>query len=84
MICTNKESFWAILNLSSPGEEIAGEAPPVFSWDKVFNTEDIKLTMYNYEIIDSIIKTPVWDGQNSIETVYRRDWVDRFLKEGGF
>ena len=62
MICTNKDNFWVILNLSAPGEDVGGEAPPEFSWDKIFSTDDIKLTMYNYEIIDSIIKTPIYSG----------------------
>lgn len=48
----------------------------------VFN-EDIKVTMYSLEIIDSIIKTPTFQV-TSQETGLRIDWVPRFLKEGGF
>lgn len=48
----------------------------------VFN-DDIKVTMYSLEIIDSIIKTPTFQV-TSHETALRLDWVARFLKEGGF
>ena len=84
MICTNHNSFWSVLNLSLNADQIGGEPNPNFSWDQVFDTQNIKLTMYNFEIINSIIKTHVLDNQNTIEFTYRRDWVDRFLKEGGF
>jgi len=46
-------------------------------------SEDVKLTLYALDIIDSIIKTPSSQIVSS-ETALRHDWVERFLKEGGF
>ena len=48
----------------------------------LFN-EDIKMTLYSLEIIDSILMNPVPQITNQ-ESAYRFDWVQRFLKEGGF
>ena len=76
-MCTNQELFCNILKLGNRGE---GEG--AFSWDMVFN-EDIKMTLYSLEIIDSILMNPVPQITNQ-ESAYRFDWVQRFLKEGGF
>ena len=48
----------------------------------IFN-DDMKVTMYSLDIIDSIIKTPT-PQVVSQETALRFNWVERFLKEGGF
>lgn len=77
MVCTNQEIFWNILKLSDRADE---EGP--FSWDMVFH-EDIKVTMYSLDIIDSIIKTPAAPA-GSRESALRFNWVERFLMEGGF
>ena len=77
MVCTNKESFWDILKLENRQES---EGP--FTWQMVFPEDDIKLTMYNYEVINSFVKTPTI--QQTHEFVLRDDWVHRFLKAGGF
>ena len=45
--------------------------------------EDIKVTMYSLDIIDSIIKTPAAPA-GSRESALRFNWVERFLMEGGF
>ena len=77
MICTNQESFWNILKITQRGPEEGA-----FSWDMIFN-DDMKETMYSLDIIDSIIKTPT-PQVVSHETALRFNWVERFLKEGGF
>ena len=46
-------------------------------------TDDIKMTMYSLDIIDSIIKTPTQQVFN-VESALRFNWVERFLQEGGF
>ena len=57
MICTSRDNFWSILYLSSQVDQ-NGQAIP-FKWDTIFSKDDIKLTMYNYDIIDAIIRTYV-------------------------
>ena len=47
----------------------------------VFPQDDIKLTMYNYEVINSFVKTPTI--MQTPEFMLRDDWVHRFLKAGG-
>ena len=41
-------------------------------------TDDIKMTMYSLDIIDSIIKTPTQQVFN-VESALRFNWVERFL-----
>jgi len=77
VISTNQEIFWNILML---GERTDDKEP--FTWEMVFN-QDIKVTMYSLEIIDSIIKTPTFQV-TTYETALRFDWVARFLQQGGF
>lgn len=77
MMCTNQEIYHNVLKL---GKRQDGEGE--FRWDMVFHG-DIKMTLYSLEIIDSIIKNPVQKVTDQ-EQAYRFDWVQRFLKEGGF
>ena len=49
----------------------------------IFN-EDIKVTMYSLEIIDSIVKTHACELNYTLENSLRLNWVERFLSEGGF
>ena len=49
MICTNQELYDNILQLGTRAE---GEG--AFSWDMIFH-EDIKMTQYSLEIIETII-----------------------------
>ena len=59
------------------------ESDKPFSWAMVFHESDIKITMYSLDIIDSIVKTPQ-APVTSHETALRFNWVERFLKAGGF
>lgn len=77
MICTNQKIFWNILKLDERQE---GEGE--FSWDMVFSDE-IKVTMYSLDIIDSIIKNVAYAGYTH-ESNLRVNWVERFLSKGGF
>ena len=52
MMCTNQELFCNILKLGQRTEEEGA-----FSWNMIFH-EDIKVTLYSLDIIDSIIKQP--------------------------
>ena len=52
MMCTNQELFCSILKLGQ-----RTEAEGAFSWSMIFH-EDIKVTLYSLDIIDSIIKVP--------------------------
>ena len=82
VISTNQKIFWDILHLDNRPDGDDSEAREEFSWSMVFN-DDIKVTMYSLEIIDSIIKTPTLVVR-SHEDALRFDWVARFLKLGGF
>lgn len=53
MICTNCEIFYNILKLGARTEE---EGP--FEWSMIFH-DDIKITLYSLEIIETIIKMPI-------------------------
>ena len=77
MICTNQKIFWDILKLNERSEQ---DGP--FSWDMIF-FEDIKMTMYSLDIIDSIIKSPAYENF-TYESNLRFNWVQRFLEHGGF
>ena len=46
-------------------------------------SDDIKQTMYALDIIDSIMKTPA-EAVLGYESALRYNWVERFIKEGGF
>ena len=72
--------FWNVLWLNDRPEQNGK-----FSWEMVFNPNDIKVTMYTLEIIDSILtNTTCQVNPNTPEGVFRADWVQRFLKQGGF
>ena len=49
-LCTNPEMFWNVLWLN---ERPADQGK--FTWEMIFNPEDINFTMYTLEIVDSII-----------------------------
>ena len=45
--------------------------------------DDIKITLYSLEIIETIIKMPI-PQVTSPEAAFRLNWVERFLQQGGF
>ena len=56
-----------------------------FNWDMIFDTSDIKMTMYSLDLINSIVEDPyeVNDPTNQ-EAAWRKTWVIRFIKLNGF
>jgi hypothetical protein len=80
MVCTSPEAFWSVLQLDTRTEN---QTP--FTWESIFNSNDIKITMYNIDIIQSIVESPsVINPGESMEAMLRNNWVERFLKLGGF
>lgn len=51
MLCTNQQNLQNVLQLKD-------NANSSFEWSSIFS-EDIKVTMYSLDIIETIIKTPL-------------------------
>ena len=72
--------FWDVLRLNN---RPAGLEP--FSWEMVFNPSDLRVTMYTLEIVESILTNATCQvDPASEEGKLRADWVERFLRQGGF
>ena len=79
-LCTNPNMFWNVLWLNNRPED-----QRKFNWEMVFNPDDIKVTMYTLEIVDSILtNTTCQVDPASAEGELRTNWVERFLRQGGF
>ena len=72
--------FWSVLWLDQRPEKFG-----TFTWEIIFDPKEMKMTMYNLDIVQSVVEAPqVPLHPDSDEAKLRKNWVGRFFKLGGF
>lgn len=78
-LTTNPHLYKGILRL---------DKDPQFQWEKVFDSSNICKMLYSLQIVESLLEKDHKDDDKLVtedeETLLKNNWIERFMKIGGF